>query len=136
MLLQDCFQKTRLFSIFRKRVRKGKFIERFESDQWIVAYTEPCIFVDCQEDQLKLVDPAFIPYLLAVEDLNSRYNVFVNELSSLSNNVLLKVGDKVDVMMEQQVIPTTGVVRYIGELPGKKGIYFGIEIMVSQYYIN
>ena len=134
MLLQDSFQKTWLFSIFRKLVSKGEFVKRIKSDQWIVANSEPPIFIDCQEDQVGFVDQVFVPYLLAVKDLNSRCNLFVNELNSLSNNVSLEVGDKVDVMMEQQLIPTTGVVRYIGELPGKKGNHFGIEIMVSQYY--
>ena len=134
MLLQDSFQKTWLFSIFRKCVSKGEFVKWIESDKWIVANSKPPIFIDCQRDQVGHVNPVFVPYLLAVEDLNSRCNLFVNELNSLSNNVFLEVGDKVDVMIEQQVIPTTGVVRYIGELPGKKGNYFGIEIMVSQYY--
>ena len=132
MLLQDSSEKKWLFSLFSKRISKGELIQMTGSGQWMVAYSEPPIIVDCQTDQVKNMDPVFFPYLLAIENLNSRYNLFVNELSSLSKNILLKAGDKVDVMMEQQIIPTTGVVRYIGNLPRKKGDYFGIEIMVSQ----
>ena len=134
MLLQDSSEKKRLFSLFSKRISKGELIQMTEFGQWIVAYSKPPIVVNCRTDQVKNMDPVFFPYLLAIESLNSRYNLFVNELSSLSKNILLKAGDKVDVMMEQEVIPTTGVVRYIGNLPRKKGDYFGIEIMVSQYY--
>ena len=130
MLLENCLQK-RAFAKFRERVSKGELIEKNESGQWIVAYSEPFIFADCQENQVKIVDPLFAPYLLAVKNLDSRYNLFVNDLKSLENNVLLNVGDKVEVLMEQQVIPTAGIVKYKGSLPGKHGILFGIEILVS-----
>ena len=140
MLLEDSSQtsqKTWYFShIFSSKhiIRKGELIQKTESDQWVTAYSESPISIDCRENHIKFVDPVFVPYLLAVENLNSRYNLFINELNSLSHNVLLNVGDKVDVMIEQQVIPTAGTVKYIGNLPGKKGIFFGIEITVSQNY--
>ena len=129
--MKDSLQKKQTFSLFSKHVSKGELIQKTESGQWIVAYSEPPVFVDCQEDQLNSVNPVFVPYLLAVENLNSRYNLLINELTSLSNNVLLNVGDKVEVMMKQQVIPTAGIVKYIGKLPGKIGDFFGIEITVS-----
>ena len=118
--------------MFREHVSKGELIEKNKSDQWIVAHSEPLIFVDCQENQVKFVDPLFVPYLLAIKNLDSRYNLFIKDLQSLENNVLLSVGDKVDVLMEQQAIPTAGIVKYKGNLPGKNGIFFGVEIMVSQ----
>ena len=118
--------------MFREHVSKGELLDNYEMNYWIVAYSEPPIFVDCQENQVKTVNPVFVPYLLAVKNLDSRYNLFINDLKSLENNILLNVGDKVDVLMEQQVIPTAGIVKYKGSLPGKIGIFFGIEIMVSQ----
>ena len=131
MLLENCLQK-RAFAKFREHVSKGELIEMSKFNQWIVAYSEPPIFVDCQENQVKTVDSLFVPYLLAIENLRSRYNLFINELNSLEKHVLLNVGDKVDVLMEQQAIPTAGIVKYKGNLPRKNGIFFGIEILVSQ----
>ena len=130
MLLEDCLQK-RAFAIFRERVSKGELIEFYDYNQYIVIYSEPPIFVDFEVDQVKFVEFSLLPYLLAVENLDSRYNMLINKYNSLKNNVLLNVGDKVDVLMEQQVIPTAGIVKYKGNLPGKTGIFFGIEILVS-----
>ena len=135
MLLEDCPQKV-AFASFKEHVCKGELIEKNEYNQWIVAYSELLISADCQEDQVKIVEPLFVPFLLAVKDLNSRYNLFINELNSLEKNVLLNVGDKVDVLIEQQAIPTAGIVKYKGNLPGKNGIFFGIEILVSQSLHN
>ena len=135
MLLEDCLQK-RAFATFRERVSKGELIEINRPNHWIVAYSEPLISVDCQEDQVKIVEPLFVPFLLAVKNLDSRYNLFINELNSLEKNVLLNLGDKVDVLMEQHAIPTAGIVKYKGNLPGENGIFFGIEILVSQLLHN
>ena len=131
MLLEDCLQK-KAFARFRERVSKGELIEMDKPNHWIVAYSEPLIFVDCREDQVKIVEPLFVPFLLAVKNLDSRYNLFINELNSLEKNVLLNLEDEVDILMEQQAIPTAGIVKYKGDLPGKIGIFFGIEILVSQ----
>ena len=135
MLLENCLKKG-AFGIFREHVSKGELLEKIKFNQWTIAYSEHLIYVDCQENQVKNVDPLFVPYLLAVENLHSRYNLFINELNSLKKYVLLSIGDKVDVLMEQQSIPTAGVVKYKGNLPRKNGIFFGIEILVSQSLIN
>ena len=135
MLLEGCLQKI-AFASFREHVCKGELIEKNKYNQWIVAYSELPISVDCQEDQVKIVEPLFVPFLLAVKDLDSRYNLFINECNSLEKNVLLNLGDKVDVLMEQEVIPTAGIVKYKGNLPGENGIFFGIEILVSQSLHN
>ena len=131
MLLENCLQ-NRVFATFMEHVSKGELIQKDEHNQWIVAYSERLIFVDCQESQVKTVNSLFVPFLCAIENLSSRYNLFVNEFDSLEKLVLLNVGDKVDVLMEQQAIPTAGIVKYKGNLSGKNGIFFGIEILVSQ----
>ena len=131
MLLEDSLQIKRGFAIFSKHIRKGELIQIDDLGQWVVLNSVPPIFLECQEDQRRHVYSEFVLYLLAVENLDSRYNLLINEHNSLENNVSLKVGDKVDVIMEQQIIPTSGLVRYIGDLSGKKGTFFGIEIMVS-----
>ena len=131
MLLEDSLQKKWGFAIFGKHIKKGELIERNSDGQWIVAGSEPLVLVECQQDQTRYVNTKIVQYLVAVENLDSRYNLLINEYDSLKNNLSLKVGDKVDVMMEQKLIPISGVVRYKGSLLGKKGIFFGIEIVVS-----
>ena len=102
-----------------------------QSKQWMIAYSKPPVFIDCYSDQLKFVKPVFVEYLLAVENLASRFNLFINDINSLTRNILLSVGDKVDVIMEKYAIPATAIVKYKGKLPTKHGIFFGIEILVS-----
>ena len=130
MLLESVF-----WLYFWEGVSKGQLIKENKANEWTVADSKTPITVNCQESQVKIVDPLFVPYLSAVENLDSRYNLFNNELNSLEKNVLLNVGDKVDVLMEQQVIPTAGIVKYIGNLPKRNGIFFGIEILVSHMYV-
>ena len=134
MLLEDCSYKKR----FRGRIiSKGELVNKMSKfDQWNVAYSNPPIFINCQKNQLRMVNPKFIPYLLAVENLYSRYDLFINKMNSLAKCILLNVGDKVDVILEQCAVPSSAVVRYKGEIPRKKGIFFGIEILVSQYALH
>ena len=130
MLSEDCPQK-KLLAYFRGSISKGELIQMDQSKQWMIAYSNSPVSIDCQIDQLKFVKPVFVQYLLAVENLASRFNLFVNNLDSLTRNILLDVGDEVDIIMKQYAIPTTAIVRYKGNLPTKHGILFGIEILVS-----
>ena len=131
MLSEDCPQKKKLLAYFRGSISKGELIQMDQSKQWMIAYSNPPVFIDCQIDQLKFVKPVFIEYLLAVENLASRFHLFINNINSLTRNMLLGIGDKVDVIMEQYAIPTAAIVRYKGKLPTKHGTLFGIEILVS-----
>ena len=130
MLLEDCPPKKR-FAYFRENICKGELVQIDQSEQWMIAYSNPPVFIDCHSDQLKFINKAFVEYLLAVENLASRFNLFINNINSLTRNISLGVGDKVDVIMEKYAIPATAVVRYKGKLPTKHGILFGIEILVS-----
>ena len=130
MILEDCPQK-KLFAYFRENISKGELVQMDQSDQWSVVFSYPSVVIDCQKDQLKFIKPVFVQYLLAVENLASRFNLFINNINLLTRNILLGVGDKVDVTMEQYAIPAAAVVRYKGNLPRKRGIIFGIEILVS-----
>ena len=135
MLLEDCPQK-RSFAYFRENVHKGELIQFDKSDLWMVAYSNPPVFIDCHMDQLKIVKSTYVQYLVAVESLASRFNLFTNNFNSFTKNVLLNVGDKVDVTVSQHTIPAAAIVRYRGNLPGKRGINFDIEILVSQFCIK
>ena len=134
MLLEDCPQK-RSFASFRQNVHKGELVQLYKSDLWMVAYSSPPVLIDCDVNQLKPVKSTFVLYLVAVENLASRFNLFINDFNSFKKNVLLDVGGKVDVTVDQHTIPVAAIVRYKGNLPGKSGIKFGIEILVSQFYI-
>ena len=131
MLLEDSLLKRSLATLWG-RISKGELLQMTKLDQWIVVYSDPPIFVDIQRNQAKTVKQKFVPYLLAIENVISRYNLFINKQDSLIKCILLNVGDKVDVILEQHDIPSAAVVRYKGELPRKKGIFFGVEILVSK----
>jgi len=70
--------------------------------------------------------------LLAVAEPKSRYNLFINKPELLSTITSLTIGHEVEVKLENDVIPVAAVIRYIGPLDGKYGVYFGIEILVSK----
>ena len=131
MLLEDSLRKRSLATLWG-RISKGELLQMTKLDEWIVVYSDPPIFVDIQRNQAKTVKQKFVPYLLAIENVISRYNLFINKQDSLIKCILLNVGDNVDVILEQHDIPSAAVVRYKGELPRKKGIFFGVEILVSK----
>ena len=131
MLLEDAFQKKVFASIRGRVVGKGELLHFTWPDHWMVAFSYPPIIVDCQKNKVKFVQSMFVPYLLAVKNLASRYELFVEKLASLTKIVSLHIGDSVDVILEQDVIPTSAMLRYKGNLSEKHSIYFGIEILVS-----
>ena len=128
--MEDSLQKKSL-ATFRGRISKGELIQMTKSNQWKVIYSNPPIFVGNQINQASPVDPKFVPYLVAVENLISRYNLFINKQDSLIKCVSLNIGDKVVVTLDKHAIPSAAVVRYKGKIPSKRGIFFGIEILVS-----
>ena len=134
MLIEDSFQK-KSFASLRGRVSKGELVQQTKPNQWMVVYSDPPIFIDFQKNQAKIVKPKFVSYLLGIETLISRYTFFINKQDSLIKCMLLNVGDKVDVMLEKHAIPSAAIVRYKGKLPRKRGIFFGVEILVSQYVL-
>ena len=135
MLIEDSYQK-KSFANLRGRVSKGGLVQRTKPNQWKVVYSDPPIFIDFQKNQAKIVKPKFVSYLLAIETLISRYTFFINKQDSLIKCMLLNVGDEVDVILEQHAIPSAAIVKYKGELPRKRGIFFGVEILVSQCVLS
>ena len=131
MLLEDGPYKK---AYFRRQLSKGELIDM--TYQWIVACSDPPVLVDCQKHQLRIVDHQFIPYLFAVNDLSIRHDLFINSLISLASNMLLNVGDRVDVFLEQHAIPSPAIVKYKGNLSKKNGIFFGVEILVSLHVLH
>ena len=133
MLLEDCWSKKSLASIRSSSVNKGSLLQWTVTNQWIVSKSNHAIplFVDCNNEQVKCVPSTFVSYLFAVEDLSSRYNLFTQKLNLLHKNILLSINHEVEVRLEQEAVPATGVIRYKGTLKEQLGTYFGIEILVS-----
>ena len=131
MLLEDSLQKRSLATLW-VRISKGELLRMTKLNQWMVVYSYPPIFVDIHINQVKIVKPKFIQYLLAIENVIFRYNLFINKQDFLIKCMFLNVGDKVDVILEQHDIPSAAIVRYKGKLPRKRGIFFGVEMLVSK----
>ena len=133
MLLEDCVQK-KVFASFRNLVSKGEILYLSKTDGWYVhnTYPNPRLYVNCCKNQVKHVQLDYIHFLLAITDLNSRYDLFINKTEVLAANALHTIGDEVEVRLENEVIPVSAVIRYIGPLRKKKGTYFGVEILVSK----
>lgn len=133
MLLEDCWSKKSLASIRSSSVNKGSLLQLSVTDQWVTSKPSHAIplFVDCNNKQVKCVPSNFVSYLFAIEDLSSRYNLFTQKLNLLHKNILLAVNQEVEVRLKQETVPATGVIRYKGTLKEQRGIYFGIEILVS-----
>ena len=132
MLLEDCLQK-RAFASFRSLICKGELLQYLSStDQYYIYNSNPRQFVICQKEQVKYVHHIYVKFLLAVAEPKSRYNLFINKPELLSTITSLTIGHEVEVKLENDVIPVAAVIRYIGPLDGKYGVYFGIEILVSK----
>ena len=137
MLLEDCLQQ-RMFASFWNLVCKGNLLHVTDSGRWFIHDSNPKIFVNCERTQVSLVQFDCVKFLLAIKDLNSRYNLLINKPELLANITSLTVGDKVEVRLDSQVIPVTAVIRYIGPLGEEKlANHFGIEILVGiKYYVS
>ena len=133
MLLEDCFQK-KTFASFRNLVSKGELLYLSKTEEWFIhnTYPNPKLYVNCHRNQVKHVQLDYIQFLLAINDLNSRYNLFINKTESLAAIALHTIGGEVEVRLDDEVIPVAAVIRYIGPLGGKIGTYFGVEILVRK----
>ena len=131
LLLEDCLQK-KTFANLRNPVYRGELLHASEPEGWYVHDSNPRLSVNCSRDQVKHVHYVYPKFLLAITDLNSRYDLFINKLELLSSIALHTIGDEVEVRLENEDIPVTAIIRYIGPLRLKVGTYFGVEILVRQ----
>ena len=135
MLLEDCLQK-RTFATLRDSVNRGELLHSSNTDGWYVHNSIPRLHVNCEKEQLKHVHHLYVKFLLAITDLNSRYNLFINKPELFVTITSLTIGDEVEVRLESELIPVAAAIRYIGPLDhGKVGTYFGVEILVSGYVL-
>ena len=133
ILLKNCLQKRSFANVRSLDIKKGELLQLTVTEQWSLhrpGHATP-VLVDCKDNQVKCVPSTFVPFLAAIKDVQSRYNLFTDKLNLLTKNVLLSIGDKVEVRLEQETVPATGVIKYIGTLKNEPGTYFGIEIVVS-----
>ena len=135
MLLEDyIYIQKKTFANHRKLVSRGELLHSSKTDGWYVHNSNPRLHVNCEKEQLKHVH--HVKFLLAITDLNSRYNLFINKPELFVTITSLTIGDEVEVRLESELIPVTAAIRYIGPLDhGKVGTYFGVEILVSGYVL-
>ena len=133
MLLEDCLPK-KTFASIRNSVSRGELLHLSRTNEWYVHNSNPRLRVNCEKEQLKHVYFVYVKFLLAINDLNLRYDFFINKSEVLSTITSLTIGDEVEVRLENEVIPAAAVIRYIGPLDhGKVGTIFGVEILVGRY---
>ena len=113
LLLEDCLQK-KTFAGLRNPVYRGELLHVSETEEWYVHDTNPRLYVNCSRDQVKHVHYVYPQFLLAITDLNSRYNLFNNKLELLSSIALHTIGDEMEVRLENEDIPVAATISYIG----------------------
>ena len=96
LLLEDCLQK-KTFASLRNLVYRGELLHVSKTEEWYVHDTNPRLFVNCSRDQVKHVHYVYPQFLLAITDLNSRYDLFINKLELLSSIALHTIGNEVEV---------------------------------------
>ena len=134
MLLEDCLP-NKTFASLRNAVSKGELLHLSHITKgWYVHNTNPKLYVNCKEDQVKYVQSIYPRFLLAITDLNSRYDLFVNKPEVLATIAILEIGSEVELRLENEAIPVAAAIRYIGQIDRKDGTYFGVEILVSKIY--
>jgi len=132
MLLEDCLPK-KTFASLRNSVSRGELLHLSKTNGWYVHNSNSKLCVRCEKEQLRHVHHGYVRFLLAINDLNIRYKFFMNKSEVLAAITSLSIGDKVEVRLENEIIPATAAIRYIGFLErGKVGTYFGVEILVGR----
>ena len=137
MLLEDyIYIQKKTFASHRKLVSRGELLHLSKFNGWYVHNSNPRLYVNCEKEKLKHVHHLYVKFLLAITDLNSRYNLFSNKPELFVTITSLTIGDEVEVRLESELIPVAAAIRYTGPLDhGKVGTYFGIEILVSGYVL-
>jgi len=67
--------------------------------------------------------------LLAVQDYQLRYSLFVHKQSLLRRAMNLSLGDSISVQIKDSK-QCSAVVKYRGPLIDKDGLYFGVQLQV------
>ena len=123
--------QTGTFARFKKLVCRGELLCVTNTEEWYVHNSNPRVFVNCQRHQTKFVQFGYVDFLLAINDLKSRYSLFIKKPDLLTNIASFTVGDKVEARLENEAIPVSAAIKCIGLLDEKPGAYFGIEILVG-----
>ena len=132
MLVKDCLQKV-LFPVLRDlTVPRGEIIRRTDNNTSWCLVLNPSIEVLCQQRDLKIMSSKISSFLAAIHDPTVRFDLFMNKRNILNKALKLTIDDQVTVLIDNDTNTITiAVIRYIGQLPGKRGCYFGIELLVS-----
>ena len=88
------------------------------------------ICVKCHKEDYCCVSPQVAELLLAVQDYQQRYSLFVHKQSLLRRVVNLSLGDSVTVQTKDNT-ELKVVVKYRGPLTDVDGLYFGVQLQVQ-----
>ena len=135
MLVRDCFQKVLLSSSRGLTVPRGEIVRCTNSStSWCLALN-PSVHVSCHQRDLTIMSSRSSSFLVAISDPSVRLDLFMNKRAILNKALELTVGDQATVVVDNDTnaltITVKAVIKYIGELPGMVGNYFGVELLVS-----
>ena len=133
MLIRDCLQKALFPALRDLTVPRGEIVRRTDDNtSWCLALN-PSVHVFCQQKYLKIMSSRVCSFLVAISDPIVRFDLFINKRDILNKALELTVGDQATVLVDNDTtIPAVkAVIKYIGQLPGMAGSYFGIELLVS-----
>ncbi|XP_065908609.1 ubiquitin carboxyl-terminal hydrolase CYLD-like isoform X2 [Dysidea avara] len=128
ILLRDCPQQT-LLSKFKSSIKKGAILRWNQDHKLVVSDSAQSsdICVKCHKEDYCCVSPQVAELLLAVQDYQQRYSLFVHKQSLLRRVVNLSLGDSVTVQTKDNT-ELKVVVKYRGPLTDVDGLYFGVQL--------
>jgi len=85
--------------------------------------------VKCQKEDYCCVSPQIAEMLLAVQDYQQRYSLFVYKQSLLRRAMKLSLGDSITVQIKDSK-QYHAVMKYRGPLVDMDGLYFGVQLQV------
>ena len=97
--------------------------------------SDPAVTLFCTEDDVAPISDYEYHLMVAVKSREARYEVFQKDVLEWGSR--LKEGNFVYVVLpSKSPVPSqraVSVIKYIGSLPKKDGMQFGVEIQVSTY---
>ena len=95
-------------------------------------YSNDLVKLYCEPEYVRQLNETQFNLLLAVKYPLNCYKA----LDILHWVEKLKVGDNINVSISASPQDVSGIIRYIGPLPGKEGTIFGVELLVSQHCLQ
>ena len=132
LLLKDCHRYTFL-PIPREIIPKGSIVIHKGVKGWFLIDSSN-VRALCTSNDVIRIRPDLLSLLVPL-GYSARIELFVNNLNLLYKIATLKIGDEVLVKLDDHNVMIKAVIKYRGTLPFMKGEYFGVELLVSYYFL-